>query len=283
METLNITTSDDFSIGATLYPAASGGSGALVVIAGATGVPQRFYRRLATWLSARGLTVLTADYRGIGASAPASLRGFQADYLDWAERDLAACVDWAADRGPTVVIGHSFGGHAYGLLPNVSRTLGLYTFATGAGWYGHMAPQHQVRALAMWHLLGPPLTTAYGYLPSHLVGLGEDLPLGVYKQWKRWCAFPRYFFEDSDYNMVAQFDRVTQPVVGVNSVDDDLAPPSSAEAFLTGYRRAELDLQTVTPDVLGGAIGHLGYVRPEASALWPGVLAFVDRVVRRVA
>lgn len=280
MRALTITTDDGYPIAATRYPTlADSGAEPILVIAGATGVPQSFYRRIALWFAEQGVTVLTFDYRGIAASAPITLRGFKADYLDWAERDLAACVDWAADRGPTVVLGHSFGGHAYGLLPNVSRTLGLYTFATSAGWHGYMPLGKRLEALALWHAIGPVLTSLYGFLPSHMVGLGEDLPLGVYQQWKRWCAFPRYYLDDPDHDMAARLDRVTQPVVGVNATDDDIGQPASASAFLTGYRRADLSLHTVKPSDLGlNAIGHMGYVRPPASALWPDVMRFIQRV-----
>ena len=48
---------------------------AAVVLNGATGVPQSFYRHFARWLAAeRGMVCLTYDYSDFGASAQRSLR-----------------------------------------------------------------------------------------------------------------------------------------------------------------------------------------------------------------
>ena len=77
-----------------------------IVVAGATGVPQGFYRRFAEFCRAQGYHVLTLDYRGIGRSRPATLKGFRMDYLDWARQDLAAAIDAMATPGvPLYMIG----------------------------------------------------------------------------------------------------------------------------------------------------------------------------------
>lgn len=49
-----------------------------VLIAGATDVPQQFYRGFAAWLAAHGHDVLTFDYRGIGLSRQGALKHSQA-------------------------------------------------------------------------------------------------------------------------------------------------------------------------------------------------------------
>ncbi|MDZ4334339.1 MAG: alpha/beta fold hydrolase, partial [Pseudomonas sp.] len=126
---------DDYPLTATLYHAPE--PVAQLVIAGATGVPQGFYRRFAEYAAQRGYSTLTLDYRGIGQSKPASLRGFAMDYLDWAHLDLAAAVDQHRHpQRPLYMVGHSFGGHAFGLLPNHDQVQGFYTYGTGAGWHG---------------------------------------------------------------------------------------------------------------------------------------------------
>ena len=71
-----------------------------IVLAGATGVPQGFYRYFAEAAVSRGFEVITFDYRGIGESAPKSLRGFEMNYLDWAQLDLAGVLhDLGSDKG----------------------------------------------------------------------------------------------------------------------------------------------------------------------------------------
>jgi len=270
---------DGFPLGAVLYGTVTPAR-PLVLVAGATGVPQGFYRRFAEHLVSHGYAVLTVDYRGIGRSRTGPLRGFQADYLDWAEKDLAAVVGWALGQGPTAVVGHSFGGHAFGLLPRANDTLGLYTFGTGAGWHGYMPALEQPKVLFMWNVLGPLVTRVHGYLPSRYLGLGEDLPLGVYRHWREWCRNPDYWFSDPRYDMARRFAQVKAPVVAVNSVDDRWASPRSAAAFMAGYSGAPVELRTLTPSQVGlRRIEHMGYFRSLArEALWPDVLEWLARL-----
>ena len=58
------------------------------------GVAQHFYARFAEWLASRGYRAVTFDYRGIGLSAPRSLRGFRIDLFDWAREDCAAVISF---------------------------------------------------------------------------------------------------------------------------------------------------------------------------------------------
>ena len=251
-----------------------------VVFAGATGVPQGFYKSIATFLAEHGYRTTTFDFRGISTSKRQPLKGFKADFLTWARQDLASVIDQVDDAGrpaSIAVVGHSFGGHAYGLLPNVERTCGLYAFGAGAGWGGWM-PRHEARRVwVLWNVLGPVTTRALGYLPMSALGMGEDLPLGVYRQWRRWCGFPHYFFDDPRVNtqMHRLFDRVTQPVVFANAADDLWAPPASGQAFLKGYRKADTRLKVLESP---GRVGHMGYVRSAHQAFWPNVVSWLERL-----
>lgn len=268
---------DGYRLTALRYavPASHGSARGRIVVAGATGVPQRFYRRFAQHAAVQGFETLTLDYRGIGLSKPARLRGFEMDYRDWARLDLAAAVDACPEDGlPLFMVGHSYGGHAFGLLPNHARVSGLYTFATGAGWHGWMPPLERLRVLLMWRVIGPVLTRWKGYLPWSLLGMGEDLPLGVYRQWRQWCRYPRYFFDDPAVaaEVQEQFARVRTPIVAANALDDLWAPPASRDAFMAGYRHAGWRALDIDPATLVGPIGHMGYFRPAARPLWQGVL-----------
>lgn len=249
-----------------------------IVMAGATGVPQLYYRAFAEYAATRGFTTLTLDYRGIGLSRPRSLRGFRMRYLDWAHQDLAAAVDAMPDDGlPLFMVGHSFGGHAFGLLPNVERIARFYTFATGAGWHGWMPRAERLRVRLMWRVIGPLLTRWHGFLAWSHLGMGEDLPVDVYRDWKHWCRYPRYFFDDPAMaeQITRRFDRVRTPIIAANAVDDLWAPPASRDAFMAGYRNAQLTQIDLDPRKLGfGPIGHMGYFRRNAQPLWDEVLAW---------
>lgn len=270
---ITLTAADGYRLSATRF-AAIGPLRGRIVVAGATAVPQGFYRRFAEHARARGYEVLTFDYRGIGRSSPATLKGFRMKLLDWAQQDLAAAVEaMAQEDAPLYVVGHSFGGHAFGLLPNHAKVSGCYVFATGAGWHGWMPPLERLKVLTMWWLVLPPLTWWKGYCPWKLLGLGEDLPTDAFKQWRHWCRFPHYFFDDPTMRGIEQrYAAVTTPLVAANALDDAWARPASRDAFMQAYRHAPLTLLDIDPATQGGSIGHMGYFRATAQPLWDQVL-----------
>lgn len=248
-----------------------------IIIASATGVPQEFYRRFATFATAHHYEVVTFDYRGIGKSAPASLKGFRANFADWAAKDLQALVDKMHDPSlPLFYIGHSFGGHALGLLTNHQPIQAACFLGVGAGWHGWMSKLEQIRVRSLWHLVAPVITRTQGYLRWSLLGMGEDLPLGVYQQWKHWCSFPNYFFDDPLYpEMKNRFAEVKTPIKAINALDDQWAPPRSRDAFMQHYRGSAVTIQNLDPASMGlTAMGHMGYFRSSSQALWSDILDF---------
>ncbi len=275
----SLAAADGYPLQATHYPARGEGRGRLIV-AGATGVPQRFYSRFARFAADQGIDVWTLDYRGIGLSRPQSLRGFRMNYLDWARLDLAALLAHVAEQGqgPLWMVGHSYGGHAFGLLPGHARVERFATLATGAGWHGWMPALERLRVRFMWHVLGPMVVRARGYLAWSLLRMGEDLPRDVFYQWRHWCQWPRYFFDDPAMpGVAAEFARVQTPILAINASDDKWAPPASRDAFMAGYSHAPLETMTIAARSLGmPAIGHMAYFRPEASRLWQQVLDWLQ-------
>ncbi len=275
---------DGYPLAGHYFSASSGPARAHLVVAGATAVPQRFYRRFAVWAAARGYAVLTFDYRGIGESAPKDLRDFRLDYFDWGRLDLATAVDAMTSRSvPLHVVGHSYAGHAFGVLPNHRRVTGFCTFGTGAGWHGWMPRLERARVLALWHVFGPLLTGFSGYLSWSRLGMGEDLPLDFYRQWKRWCRLPRNFFDDpAQAEVVRRFEAIRTPILAVNATDDRWSPPRSRDAFFEGYRNAPRQTLDLAPRAFGlRRIGHLGYFRPEVAALWEQALDWLDDQAER--
>jgi predicted alpha/beta hydrolase len=59
--------------------------------------------------------------------------------------------------------------------------------------------------------------------------------------------------------------------------DDDYAPPRTVTALRRRLRGAPLEHRAWRPGQHGlDAVGHFGFFRPKAAALWPAALAFVD-------
>ncbi len=91
---------DGYDLAATVFQPEEGARD-WVIVSGAFAVAARFYARYATALAEAGFGAVTYDYRGIGASRPASLRGFPATITDWAVLDV--CLEIIdTTRGPDI-------------------------------------------------------------------------------------------------------------------------------------------------------------------------------------
>lgn len=281
MQEITIPSLDGRTIPATLFPAVDSG-GELrdpVVIACATGTPQRFYRGFAEYAAAAGRNVVTFDYRGLGRARPASLRNFEAGFLDWAQ-EIDSVVGWASQHGVVDLVGHSFGAQALGHLTHQDRVRSLVAFGMGSGHHSYMSRLEQLKVQFLWHALAPVLSATYGYLPSSIVGLGEDLPRGVYRDWKHWCGFPRYWFSDPAVDFAPRFSAVRARILNVTAEDDAWAPHSSADMFASHYTSAQVERLRLVPADLGlKSIGHMGFFRREVGAkIWPMVFEWWSRL-----
>ena len=188
----------------------------------------------------------------------------------------------AGDQLPLFMIGHSFGGHALGLIPNHEKVEALYTFGSASGWHGWMSRLESLRVQFLWNVVMPPVTCAMGYLPMSWFGMGEDLPLGVYRQWRHWCRFPHYFFDDPKVagRMCEAFSRVKTQIVAANALDDAWASPRARDALFQGYSNAEVLRVDIDPRPVGG-IGHMGYFRANAEPLWADALTWFESKIEK--
>jgi predicted alpha/beta hydrolase len=243
-----------------------------VLIGGAMGVRQAFYRPFAQWLANQGYHVATFDYRGVGDSRAASLRGFDADLFAWA-RDFDAAIDALAERAgpvPLYVIGHSLGAQLPGLLRNRDRIRGLVSIAAGSGYWRDNAPQLKRSVLYFWHVLVPLATALFGYFPGGRLRKVGDLPRGVVLQWRRWCLHPRYHVGAEGAAVREQFESVRFPVVALSLTDDELMTERGTRVLVDCYANARRRIERIGPaDVAARRIGHFGFFREAfETTLW---------------
>lgn len=271
-EELRIAARDGYALAATRRRVDAGEPHATVLIAAAAAVPAGFYRRFATYLAERGFDTLTFDYRGVGGSRPASLKGFDARMRDWAELDAAAAVDHAAALHPDmplVYVGHSFGGQALGLLPNNGKVSRALLVASQAGYWAYLAGLEKYRAYVLLRFVAPALVRYYGYLPPG-VGLGDGLPEGVFREWAGWCMNPGYLFDDETLASRANYPNYKGALRAVGLADDSWAKPRAISRLLEGYTGTTPEHLTVAPRDIGAAkIGHFNFFRAEfRDTLW---------------
>jgi predicted alpha/beta hydrolase len=250
----------------------------LVVVASATGVRRGYYAAFASWLAARGTRVVTFDYRGIGGSRPKRLKNFEASLVDWGELDLASILDWAATEygnGCTSIVGHSVGGQLLGLLPDLSRIRAVVMVGAQSGDY-RLWPRIAERALfgALWHAVVPGVASTLGYLPGAL-GIGEDLPGGVAREWARWCRTPGYMVGGDNHARRALYRRLESPILAFGFDDDDYAPPAAVSALLALYENAPTVRRQIAR--AEAKVGHFGFFRDRfRSTFWLEAARFLE-------
>lgn len=279
---------DGYSLGGTLF-LPRGAKRYAVLINSATAVPRQIYKGFASYLAKRGSAVLTYDYRGTGDSRQKSLvgynqfkslAGFQASMADWAALDATAAVTWMRERYnnlPLGYVGHSFGGQALGLLPNNTEIARALLVASQAGYWGLMTSPERYRVYVLLNFIGVPLTKLLGYAPGQM-GLGLDLPKGVFLQWVRWVMSKRYMFDDPTLEAVANFSKYHGALRALCISDDPWTTRSAVELLCSGFASITPEIDVITPaDVGAPRIGHFGFFRPQhRDTLWRGAAEWLE-------
>jgi predicted alpha/beta hydrolase len=283
-EEFTLTALDQRPLAATVH-APLGTPAAAVVVLGALGVPHRFYARLAAWLAERDVAVLTFDYRGVARSRAASIRKDPATLLDWAQLDASAAIDAAHDRWPGVPLwglGHSFGGQALGLTPRALDLAGAIVVAAGSGDLSLYPAGQRQRLKVRLGLATTVVSTLLGYVPGRL-GIGEDLPAGVVRQWAQWCDTPDYVRGALGLG-ATHYHRVDAPMWFYDFTDDTYAPAGPSAALRAWFSRAKVTHRTIAPADLGlQKLGHFGPFRAGAAErLWDELLGVITGDVRPV-
>ena len=271
---VSLPATDGYRLAASHFAPVEEGPVRVVLLAPATGVRRGLYRPLAAFLAGRGAAVVTWDWRGTGASRPASLRGFPATMRDWADRDFEGAVRWATAAHPGLplhVIGHSFGGQALGFVPGVAAAASFVTLAAQSGYVGHWPLRLRLPLYGLWYLLLPALVRVLGYFPSHRLGFGEDLPGGVALEWAAWCRRPAY------HDGWAGFRQLVAPVLGFSFEDDPIAPRRAVDVLHAAFGGRVVRRHLAPRDLGVPRLGHFEFLRPGvAPGVWEEIAAWIE-------
>jgi predicted alpha/beta hydrolase len=259
----------------------------MVIVNPATSVRSRYYSRFADFLFAHGMDVITYDYRGIGESRPATLRGFDAGWIDWGDLDFEAVLrhaERATPGQPIYVVGHSIGGMLIGLAKSNHLVRRAFTMGAQYAYWPDYAPAKRLQMLAKWHIAMPALTILFGYFPGKRLGWLKDTPKGVVRDW----ALSRSRFEDTwrgdsarpyprKQELVQRFAAFTAPMLAVSVSDDEFGTIPASQRFLSYFSCSARTLLEITPASIGEQeIGHFGFFNSwYEKTLWPIALEWL--------
>jgi predicted alpha/beta hydrolase len=276
-----ITARDGYELGATHFTSStqSADSSGVIVFNCATATPQTFYYHCARFFAEQGYDVYTYDYRGIGRSAPESLRGFEAYVHTLAEQDIPAVLDWVHTKHPDqklICIGHSVDGQLIGMLDNYSLITKVVTCSAQNGYWKLEGGNQKYMVWFSMFVAFPLLSRLFGYFPWKRFAGGEDLPRETALEWASWCRNKNYLFDDPKLTNLDRYSEFKAPILAFCFSDDDWGTQEAVHSLMNHYTGAELEYRYMSPqDVNRRSIGHFGYFRRGSESLWEDTLAWI--------
>lgn len=274
VEKHSIMASDETLLTATLYRPDDHNNHA-VLIAGAMGMPQRFYKHYASFLAEQGCVVLTFDFRGMAESRGDNpIRGDKTNLGQWASQDLQAMINWLTGQYPGTelnIVGHSLGALLPGAASGIKQVSAIIGVSSANIYQGNWNWRGRLSMLLFSYVVLPFLTIIMGYFHSAWFGFGEPLPRDIALDWARAMRQPggiKGLFIGTDHNHYADFTGYTR---FYSFSDDTIAPKEPIDAVLTYYSSAKhQERRHVSPESIGKEkIGHIGFFRPEMrETLW---------------
>ena len=272
-EKLNITCKDGYTLSATFYENTQKNQNLPILICPATGIVQSFYRSFAEWLAEQGYQVMVFDFRGIGASLHGPLKKSQASIQDWGQLDIPAAIDALlvkTQKKQVILVGHSAGGQLLGIAPNYAKVAKVIAISGSTGHIKGLKGRTKQLAPVMFNIIFPISSFFKGYGATKMMGMGENLPKNVAKQWAQFCSRPGYvenalgktIFEDYHQN-------ITCPISVYWSSDDEIATEANVKDLLRLYPNAKTTMHELVPQDLGHkSIGHMLMFKKSHQNIW---------------
>ena len=273
-EELNITCADQYTLSARYYAANSNAHTNPVLICPATGITKNFYHHFAYWLSEQGYAVLVFDFRGIGASLHGRLKDSTASIQKWGQLDIPAAIDaLIAKTGAEKIqlLGHSAGGQLLGIVPNYDKVKNVVAVSGSTGYVKKLSGRTKVLAPVMFNMVFPISNLFKGYGATKFIGMGEDLPKMVAKQWAEFCSRPGYVYNAVGKTIFEDYhQKINIPFKVLWSSDDEIATEANVKDLLRLYPNAQTTMIELVPtDYQHKRIGHMEMFKRSHHNLWP--------------
>lgn len=280
-ENLNITCSDNYLLSARFYPAETQSTLNPILICPATGITQSFYHDFAEWLSSQGYPVMSFDFRGIGDSLHVKLKDSTASIQDWGQLDLPAAIESLVHKTNAeqiYIIGHSAGGQLLGISPNHSKVKKLIAIAGSTGHVKHLKGRTKLLAPVMFKVIFPLSRMIKGYGTTKFIGMGENLPKDVAKQWAQFCSKPGYIMNAIGKTIFEDFhNEIHTPITVLWASDDEIATEANVKDFLRLYPKTQTEMIEVSPSQYQHKyIGHMLMFKKTHQNIWPIITSQLD-------
>ena len=274
-ETLEISCKDGYSLSGHFYPKQnSSKNNHPILICPATGITQYFYQAFAEWLSTQGYDVLSFDFRGIGRSLHGPVSKFEASIIHWGQFDIPAAIDTLlckTQAEQVILLGHSAGGQLLGIVPNYQKVAKVIAVSGSTGHVKGLKGKTKLLAPVMFNVIFPLARITKGYGPTQAIGMGENLPKDVAKQWAQFCSKPGYVMNAMGKTVFEDYHaEIDCPITVLWSSDDEIATAANVKDLLRLYPNADTQMIELKPKSYEHkAIGHMLMFKKSHQNLWP--------------
>lgn len=274
VESFWISCKDGYQLAAQFYPALNSDKSYPILICPATGITKNFYHAFAQWLNQQGYPVLSFDFRGIGESLHGALKDSTASINDWGMYDIPAAIEALLNRTQAekvIIVGHSAGGQLLGIASNYHKVAKVLAIAGSTGHVKGLKGKTKVLAPVMFNIIFPVSSLVKGYGATQFIGMGENLPKNVAKQWAEFCSKPGYVMNAIGKSIFEDYHQQIQcPITSFWATDDEIATHTNVKDLLRLYPNAERKLIELNPQQLGyKQIGHMLMFKKSHQKIWP--------------
>lgn len=274
VESFWISCKDGYQLAAQFYPLLNSDKPYPILICPATGITKNFYHAFAQWLNQQGYPVLSFDFRGIGESLHGALKDSTASINDWGIYDIPAAIEALLNRTQAekvIIVGHSAGGQLLGIASNYHKVAKVLAIAGSTGHVKGLKGKTKVLAPVMFNIIFPVSSLVKGYGATQFIGMGENLPKNVAKQWAEFCSKPGYVMNAIGKTIFEDYHQQIQcPITSFWATDDEIATHSNVKDLLRLYPNAQTKLIELNPQQLGyKRIGHMLMFKKSHQKIWP--------------
>ena len=275
-KSLTISCIDGYALSAQFYESSTANKKTFpILICPATGIVKGFYHHFAVWLQQQGYDVMVFDFRGIGASLHGPLRKSTASIVQWGQRDIPAAIDALLEQThaeKVIIVGHSAGGQLLGIVPNYEKVHKVIAVSGSTGHVKGIAGRTCILAPIMFNIIFPIGRYTVGYGPTNKIGMGENLPKDVAKEWAQFCSKPGYVLNAVGKQLDPAQDyhsKIQCPITAIWATDDEIATEANVKDLIRLYPNAPTKMIALDPKQHGyKSIGHMLMFKRSHQNLW---------------
>lgn len=243
-----------------------------ILVCPAMGISAKFYLNMSSWIAEQGYSILILDYRGVGLSAPATLKNFQADLYDWVA-DMEIAGDWLKRQHPqlpSIFLGHSIGGQLFGFITKSDLFSKAVFIACSTGYWSDT--RNKWKNFILLKTIMPLSDLVWGFINARFFKQGDNYPKGAGMQWRKWCLSPQYFGMEliADKSNFSVFDK---KISAIWFSDDPIANKKNVPKLLSFYKHAVTQtLQLMPKQFKLSKIGHNAFLSKRMKdTVWPAI------------